>query len=613
MADYNPNTVSAYQSYASSMTAGGGGSNMSGLGARTTSSGTPSSRLDDKGYTPTKSTSTKSGIAYIENYGDDSDNIPMTPAQIYTAAAQATTEVGGLLVPNVTAPMIHAANLYSMPNMVEQVSDYVYRADRNDAITSAIRSTQQEEQAPVDAAIKSINNAITQGKTDAEIAEAFLNDMGGMGNDKPDETGGFGVPGVTLKDVTGTDEGALSNPQPLYDFAEEMANPSITTTELPSITPDQKEKLGAKLREAADKGDLSSVMNQLAQDSKIQLSSAVTNFIEGAETQVASNDIDPFTGLPIGGDELGFTDVSPAAEAAEQQGLMARPAASDERQDPSYWDSVLFGDTEAEAETPVVETVATTTEEDTTYSDTTNAVYTDFYTNNEEGDVAHVGQDSQNLTLPAGIVADGGVKYDGKEVKAGKNTVKASDFDASKVDMSKAYKKVGGKTYKREDYDSDEAWSKAVIEGFKDVVKGRAGDSWDDLTSSTKQAVTKLAWNNGEGWAKYNTSKALYKELAKDTKDKTVVANGILNYSTVSGGGASIGIAKARANAWNKMSDSHGFAEINKIVADNTGAKTKFNYYDSQGNLVHTETTSRAPSKYSSSSTEIEKDAAGNW
>lgn len=248
-----------------------------------------------------------------------------------------------------------------------------------------------------------------------------------------------------------------------------------------------------------------------------------------------------------------------------------------------------------------------------TYSTITSAVYTDFYDNREEGNVAHVGQDSQNLTLPAGVVADGGVTYDGTEVKAGKNTVKSSEFDVSKVDMSKAYKKVGGKTYKREDYASDEDWSKALIEAFKDVVKNGAGSSWDNLTDSTKQAVTKLSWNNGEGWAKYETSKALYKELAKKTKDKKIIADGILNYSTVVNGGASIGIAKARANAWNKMSDAHGFAEINKITADNTGVKTKFNYYDKQGNLVHTETTSRAPAKYSSTSTEVEKDATGVW
>ena len=69
--------------------------------------------------------------------------------------------------------------------------------------------------------------------------------------------------------------------------------------------------------------------------------------------------------------------------------------------------------------------------------------------------------------------------------------------------------------------------------------------------------MTKLAWNNGEGWANYDTSQSLYKELAKETKDKTIIADGILNYSTVVDGGASIGVAKARANAWNKMSDAH--------------------------------------------------------
>ena len=46
--------------------------------------------------------------------------------------------------------------------------------------------------------------------------------------------------------------------------------------------------------------------------------------------------------------------------------------------------------------------------------------------------------------------------------------------------------------------------------------------------------------------------------MAKDSPDLDTVAEGILNYSTVAGGGASIGIAKARANAWNSASDEHG-------------------------------------------------------
>ena len=496
MADYNPNTVSAYQQYASSMSAGGGGSNMSGLGSRTTSSGRVSSRLDDKGYTPTKSTSTKSGIAYIENYGSDDDNIPMTSDQIYAAAANAATQAGSVLTPQ--GPTANAMNLYSMPNMSETVTDYVYRADRNDAITNAIRSTQAEEQEPIDAAIKSINRAITQGKTDAEIAEAFLNDMGGLGSDEPDPLGGYGVPGTTLKDVTGTDAGALSNPQPLYDFAEEMANPSITTTELPSITPDQKEKLGAKLRDAADKGDLSSVMNQLAQDSKIQLSSAVTNFIEGAETQVASNDIDPFTGLPVGNNELGFTDVSPSAEAAEQQGLMARPAsATDERQDPSFWDRVLFGGAEAEAETPAPEAETPAVAEETTTTNTFSSSIAEFET--DHGDVPVPTNDASEANLPESQrskdVGYGHKVKPSEEASGMIHGVRFKDDQGNYIPLTEAQKQ----TILEGDMDANVDLARSDTEGGIgwDTKLANINSSWDALDSDYKDVLTSLAFNVG--------------------------------------------------------------------------------------------------------------------
>ena len=321
MADYNPNTLAAYQQYGQSMMAGGGGSNMSGLGARTsTSSGRVSSRLDDKGFTPTKSTSTASGAKYVSDYGDDDANIPMTPDQIYTAAANAAAEAGSVFAP--TGPMANAINLYSMPNMAETATDYVYRADRNDAITSAIRSTQAEEQESVDAAIKSINRAITQGKTDEEIAEAFLNDMGGMGSDEPDPLGGYGVPGVAITDVTGTDAGALSNPQPLYDFAEEMRNPSITTTELPPMSPDEQASLGAAIRKAAEEGTLASklsnIQNVRFDQEQRTLDWARTLFPDDVNEegeQIVDTDVDPETGQTI----QSADDVP-----VQSQGLMSR-------------------------------------------------------------------------------------------------------------------------------------------------------------------------------------------------------------------------------------------------------------------------------------------------
>lgn len=279
------------------------------------------------------------------------------------------------------------------------------------------------------------------------------------------------------------------------------------------------------------------------------------------------------------------------------------------------------GDTIQTGQTLKIKADATSTTEDgTTTTDATEAAatfssavestYTDFVDSKEEGDKPHVGQEGA-ITLTGGVVADN-IYYDGKKVTSNTGYTTAN-FDASKLDTSKATKKVGNKTIKRSSYDSDADFTKAVIEEFENVVKAGAGDDYEDLSEGAKKAMIKLAYNNGPDWAKYNTSKALYKEMGKETKDLSKVKEGILNYSTVVGSGASIGVAKARANAYNSASDEHGGADITKIVADNTGTKTKFKYYDAAGNLVHTETTSRAPSIYASTATTVEKDSEGNW
>jgi len=212
-------------------------------------------------------------------------------------------------------------SLYNDPDYGE-AQDYMQRK----SVEAVVEEASTYDQQMVNAAIRSVNDAAIAGKTDAEIAEVFLNDMGGLGSDKPDETGGMGVPSATLVDVTDTQQGLMTNPKPLYDFAEEMANPSITTTELPSISQEDKDKLGAKLRKAAEDGSLSSVMNQLAQDSTVQLSSAVDSFV-GGETEVAANTQDWRRVLfPEDYADEEVVDVSPSAEAADQQGLMSRPA-----------------------------------------------------------------------------------------------------------------------------------------------------------------------------------------------------------------------------------------------------------------------------------------------
>ena len=260
------------------------------------------------------------------------------------------------------------------------------------------------------------------------------------------------------------------------------------------------------------------------------------------------------------------------------------------------------------------------TQEETaaTYSTAVEDLYTDFTKGGQEGAEAHIGQDEQNITLPAGIVADG-LKYDGKPVTQGSNTIKKAGFDKTKLDTSGAYKKVNGVKIKRSDYTSDVDFSKAVLEGFEDVAKTKAGTDWDSMPAAAKKAMLKVGWNKGEGWLKGSTAGAAYKELAKTNPSATALYPKILTGSTLAPKkdgtvqGASIGIAKARADAMNTLKDVLGVNEITKVVADNSGTNTAFKYYDSAGTLVHTEQTDRAASLYTNKTVEVAKNKKGVW
>jgi len=259
-------------------------------------------------------------------------------------------------------------------------------------------------------------------------------------------------------------------------------------------------------------------------------------------------------------------------------------------------------------------------EEETTetYSTTVESLYTDFTEGEQEGTEAHIGQDKQNITLPAGIVADG-LKYDGKTVNQGSNTIKASAFDITKLDTSGAYKEVNGVKIKRSDYASDVEFSKAVLKGFEDVAKDKAGTDWDSMSDAAKKSMLKVGWNKGTGWLKGATAGSAYKELAKDSPSATTLYPKILTGSTLAPKkdgtvqGASIGIAKARADAMNALKDVLGVNEITKVVADNSGTNTAFKYYDSAGTLVHTEQTDRASSLYANRAVKVQKNSKGKW
>lgn len=237
-------------------------------------------------------------------------------------------------------------------------------------------------------------------------------------------------------------------------------------------------------------------------------------------------------------------------------------------------------------------------------------IYDDFAVKGEEGTEHHVGQDNKNITLRGGVVPDGLV-YDGNAFTQRRSVV--SNFDASKLDTSGAYYTYDGTTYRRSDYESDDDFVRALVGASVNLAAKEAGDNWNNMSDGSKKAIVKIGWNKGPGWFRRETTQAIYDELGKDNPNPANLYSRILVGSTVEGGGASIGIAKARANAWNSTIEATGGTEITRIVADNSGDTTKFKYYDKDKNLLYTEVTSRSPTLYENKSKVVQKNRNGEW
>jgi hypothetical protein len=201
---YNKDAMAAYKQYGQSMIAGGGGSNLSGLGAKPSSSGKLSSRFDSKGFTPTSSKSTASGKAYIEDYGSDNDD---GPTVLYTKAANAATAAGVDLVKAAAKPSVDPKLLYTEPRFnIEQQATKIEDYLRGTAIEDALYEAQgfekpytglyiaedrpmteaelQKYKPLIDMADDIMNENITVeelGDMDREDQEAFLRAIGVQG------------------------------------------------------------------------------------------------------------------------------------------------------------------------------------------------------------------------------------------------------------------------------------------------------------------------------------------------------------------------------------------------------------------------------------------------
>lgn len=148
---------------------------------------------------------------------------------------------------------------------------------------------------------------------------------------------------------------------------------------------------------------------------------------------------------------------------------------------------------------------------------------------------------------------------------------------------------------KRADYTSDEEFAAAVALKHKDKAKAKfAAGEWDKLDDSVKYALVDLNYNTGTIGS--SASKGSATDIMKNTLD-------FVGMTTKAGEKASlISLAKRRAWNWNKAASDIGASEISKIkqIPTDSGG-TKFEYLDSEGNVVHSTTTTRKPVKLNSS------------
>jgi GH24 family phage-related lysozyme (muramidase) len=225
-----------------------------------------------------------------------------------------------------------------------------------------------------------------------------------------------------------------------------------------------------------------------------------------------------------------------------------------------------------------------------------------------EGTKPHIGSDWDNVTLALGIVPDKGLKMDGKVVPSDRkqrgawlkkngyvdnNNKPTQDFMTADIDTSGAVKNG----IKRSTFNSDEEWSKAVINNFEKAPR-ESFEGFDDLPQNEQKALIDTAWNMGKGAYTYNEGKgysgieSLLNEAAKprENRDRSNILE-IAKHNT-EGGKAMRGLVRRRVLTANEfISDSS--EKITKIRQTSTANKTYYTLIDANGAAVKTITANK--------------------
>jgi len=139
-----------------------------------------------------------------------------------------------------------------------------------------------------------------------------------------------------------------------------------------------------------------------------------------------------------------------------------------------------------------------------------------------EGETSHV--DGRGyFTMAYGVVPDAdsvtksdGTKFDPRGTH-GFTTDTAGTVDVSKATHTLNVDETTSYTLKREDYDSDKTFAKAVVDLYDTEAAKKYGEGWDDLPDSSKRMALDLAWNGGVGAIGWDSVQTAMKEADKES------------------------------------------------------------------------------------------------
>ena len=179
------------------------------------------------------------------------------------------------------------------------------------------------------------------------------------------------------------------------------------------------------------------------------------------------------------------------------------------------------------------------------------------------------------VTLPYGIVPDKGSvkKSDGTTFDpTGSHGLSPSQL--SGVDYSGATKYGISRT----DYDSDEAFAKAVYAEFANRTASSYGDGFAGLTDGAKQAAYDMAWNAGIGSADWSSVKTMLKEASSEgVKDKDKLIGFTTNFRSDTD--YPRGLLKRRLQTYNLVANQGEEASVVTTEAVSTkGVRTGTRY-----------------------------------